>query len=140
MCWYVTLICTNYSKPFFTNGIVCSCSWFNEFMSVFLCPLGCQRHTYKAKVGNGPCLRCPSNSESSPQAVRCKCKNNFYRLRGNKHTDVCHGKELSTFSTFSNLIGTSACAADLLNPSYHKTLCTYVCQTPTLPSLNKYPT
>ena len=87
----------------FTNTVSIFCigtgyffSWFDEFKSFcnFLCPLGCRRDTYKAKVGNYLCLPCPSNSESVPQAIMCKCKRHFYRLPGNNDTDICHGKEV----------------------------------------------
>ena len=49
---------------------------------------------YKANIGNTPCLPCPLNSESAPQAVRCECKTGFYRFSRNKYTDICHGKDL----------------------------------------------
>ena len=93
MFWYVTLIFTNTVNNFFTK-VQFVFSWLADFTCVFLCILGCQRDTYKAKIGNTPCLPCPLNSESAPQAVRCECKMGFYRFSGNKYTDICHGKDL----------------------------------------------
>ena len=75
------------------HGIVSSLSCFDDFVCVLLYFLECQRNTYKANIGNDPCLSCPSNSESVPPAVRCDCKKGFYRYFEDKYKDVCHGME-----------------------------------------------
>ena len=75
------------------HGIVSSLSCFDEFVFVLLYFIECQRNTYKANIGNDPCLPCPSNSVSVPQAVRCYCKKGFHRYRYSEDKDVCHGKE-----------------------------------------------
>ena len=67
-----------------------------SFTSYFLFEFytGCVQSTFKAEIGNGPCVSCGPNAIRLPMGIGCNCVANYYRAADQKmnYSSICYGK------------------------------------------------